>query len=84
MCISVLPACMALCHIHTWYPQSLEKGIGSLGIELEIITNHHMGVGLEPGSSEGDECFLLSHCFCPTIFVWPYKCLAFSHWPQCN
>lgn len=53
MCIIVLPACIALCHIQAWCPQSLEEGIGSLGIELEIITNHHVGVGLEPGSSEG-------------------------------
>lgn len=54
MCISVLLACMALCHIHARCPQSLKEGIGSLGIELEIITNHHVGgVGLESGSSEG-------------------------------
>lgn len=45
MCIIVWPACMALCHVHAWCPQSLEEGIGSLGIELEIITNHHVGVG---------------------------------------
>lgn len=43
MCISVLLACMALCHIHARCPQSLKEGIGSLGIELEIITNHHVG-----------------------------------------
>lgn len=40
-------ACMHYCHhVHAWYLQKSEKGVGSRGkLETERIVNHHVGVG---------------------------------------
>lgn len=39
MCISVLSACVLyMNHVHTWYPQRPEKGVGTLGNVAKITS----------------------------------------------
>lgn len=45
MYMGVLPAFISVYHICAWYLELSEEGIRSLGMELQMIVNHHIGVG---------------------------------------
>lgn len=41
----VLPVCMSVYHLCTWYPQRPEEGVSPLGLELWVVVNHLVGAG---------------------------------------
>lgn len=43
MCITILSACMPVYHIHTWSPQSPERVLNALKLELQTVVSHPMG-----------------------------------------
>lgn len=44
------PPCISTL-FYTWYLWKPEESIGSLGLELQSVVSHHVGVGPERGSS---------------------------------
>ena len=48
MCMSILPACMHVHHVHVCCPQGSEEGLDSLNMELQMALSHH--VGIEPNA----------------------------------
>jgi len=51
MCMSILPACMSVHHVHACCLCRPDESIGSLGLEFKTVVSFHVGVGIEPRSS---------------------------------
>lgn len=45
MCISVVPACMDVCHMRAWYLRVQKREQDPLELELGIFVSHCMGSG---------------------------------------
>lgn len=51
LCVCVLPARTHVHHVYAYCLRKPEEGIGSPGLELELVVSCHMGVGTKPGFS---------------------------------
>lgn len=51
MYLSVLPVCMYVYHMHTWYLWMLERTSDPLELNLWAVLSHHVGTRAKPVSS---------------------------------
>lgn len=48
----VLPTCMSVNHMFSWYQGSQKRTLNLLELELQMAISHHVVLGVKPESSE--------------------------------
>lgn len=80
MCISSLPACMQLHHVHFWYHQSTEESFLILALKLEMIVSHQIGTRNPAWVLYKDKCsYLLSHQSKPIGYILNWSSIFYFH-----